>query len=117
VIHAIQDLRECLQDGPTFEVGVIEESHEHSAYSETSIMEGHTKKWVYSGQPKRIATVFLNLDMEKKSLEILPGGKILLATPGFSLRRKVFHFKADSIFPFFSVNCPHCSLTFCIMNL
>ena len=111
VRHAIQDAKECLQNGPAFEVGVIEASHD---YSEASIFEGHTKKWVYSEQPRRIATVFLKLDMERKSLEVLPGGKILVATPKFSVRRKVFNIGADSVFPFFSVNCPHCSLTFSV---
>jgi hypothetical protein len=80
-----------------------------------------TKKWVYSGPAKKITNVFLNLDMGQKSLEIFPGGKFLVATSKFSLRRKVkadvvFHMKADVVFPFFSVNCPHCSLTFCKMN-
>jgi hypothetical protein len=75
-----------------------------------------TKKWVYSGAAKKITNVFFNLDMGQKALEILPGGKFLVATSKFSLRRKVFHIKADVVFPFFSVNCPHCSLTFCNMN-
>ena len=69
-----------------------------------------TKKWVYSGSAKKITNVFLNLDMGQKSLKILPGGKILVATSKFSLRRKAFHVNTDMVFPFFSVNCPHCSL-------
>ena len=74
-----------------------------------------TKKWVYSGPAKKITNVFLNLDMGQKSLEIFPGGKFWVATSMFS-RPNVFHMKADVVFPFFSVNCPHCSLTFCKMN-
>ena len=74
-----------------------------------------TKKWVYSGAAKKITNVFLNLDMGQKSLKIFPGGKFLVATSMFS-RPNVFHMNADVVFPFFSVNCPHCSLTFCKMN-
>ena len=104
--HEIKDANECSEEGATFEVGVIEKNDE---YSEASIKNGTTKKWVYSAPSRRFANVFLNLNMEKKSLEILPGGK-------FSFRRKTFHVEADSVLPFFSVNCPHCSLTFCKIN-
>ena len=69
-----------------------------------------TKNWVYSGQAKKITNVVLNLDMGKQSLEILPCRKGLVATSMFSFLRKVFHVDADVVFPFFSVNCPHCSL-------
>ena len=113
ISHEIQDAEECLEKGATFEVGVIEASGD---YSEVSVVNEVTKKWVYSGQAKKISSVFLNLDMAKRSLEVLPGGRILVATSKFSIRRKVFHLRADSVFPFFSVNCPHCSLTFCEMN-
>ncbi|CAB4036397.1 Hypothetical predicted protein [Paramuricea clavata] len=103
VSHAVQDAEECLQDpeDPTFEVGVIEAGGD---YSEASIVDEITKKWVYSGPAKNITTVFLNLDMGRKSLAISPGRS------KFSFRRKVFHVNADVVFPFFSVNCPHCSL-------
>ena len=77
VSHVIQDNQECCEEGATFEVGVIEEKDE---YSETNVKKGTTKKWVYSGPARRVANVFLNLDMGKKSLEILPGGKILFAS-------------------------------------
>ena len=83
VSHVIQDNQECCEEGATFEVGIIEENDE---YSETNVKKGTTKKWVYSGPARRVANVFLNLDMGKKSLEILPGGKILFA----SFRRKTF---------------------------
>ncbi len=104
ISHEIQDAEECLEKDATFEVGVIEAGGD---YSEVSVVNEVTKKWVYSGPAKKISSVFLNLDMEKKSLEVLPER---------SIRRKVFHLEADSVFPFFSVNCPHCSLTFCEMN-
>ena len=109
VSHEMQDDQECSEEGATFEVGVIEEIDK---YSKENIKKGTTKKWVYSGAARKVSNVFLNLDMGKKSLQILPGGKILPA----SFRRKTFHVKADTVFPFFSVNCPHCSLTFCKMN-
>ena len=111
--HEIKDANECSEEGATFEVGVIEENDE---YCEASIKNGTTKKWVYSAPSRTVPNVFLNLDMEKKSLEILPGGKIFVATSKFSFFRKTFYVKADSVLPFFSVNCPHCSLTFCKIN-
>ena len=73
-------------------------------------MDEITKKWVYSKPVKKITNVLLNLDMEKKSLAVLPGRKGLVATSMFSFRRKALHVNADVVFPFFSVNCPHCSL-------
>ena len=73
-------------------------------------MDEFTKKWVYCGPAKKITNVFLNLDMGKKSLAVLPGRKGLAATSKFSFLRKAFHVNADVVFPFFSVNCPHCSL-------
>ena len=69
-----------------------------------------TKNWLYSGQAEKITNVLLNLDMGKKSLEILPARTGLAATSKFSFRRKVLHVNADVVFPFFSVNCPPCSL-------
>jgi hypothetical protein len=69
-----------------------------------------TKKWVYSKPAKKITNVLLNLDMEKKSLAVLAEKKGLVATPKFNFRRKALHVNADVVFPFFSVNCPHCSL-------
>ncbi|CAB4004707.1 Hypothetical predicted protein [Paramuricea clavata] len=109
VSHAVQDAEECFQDpeGPTFEVGVIEVDED---YSEATIEDEITKKWVYSGPAKKITNVLLNLDMEKKSLSAFPARKGLVATSKFSLRRKALHVNADVVFPFFSVNCPHYSL-------
>ena len=106
VSHALEGAEECFHDaeGPTFGVGVIEAGDD---YSEASIVYEVTKNWVYSGQAKKITNVVLNLDMEKQSLEILPGRKGLVAT---LKSKKVFHVNADVVFPFFSVNCPHCSL-------
>ena len=63
-----------------------------------------TKKWVYSGPAKKITNVFLNLDMGRKSLAVSPGRSKSI------FRRKVFQMDTDVVFPFFSVNCPHCSL-------
>ena len=110
VSHEIQDTKECSEEDAIFEVGIIEKTDE---YSKENIEKGTTKKWVYSGPARKISNVFLNLDMEKKSLEILPGGRILRATSKFSVRRKAFHVKADSVFPFFAVNCPHCMIIHC----
>ena len=106
VSHALEGAEECFHDAeaPTFGVGVIEAGDD---YSEASIVYEVTKNWVYSGQAKKITNVVLNLDMEKQSLEILPGRKGLVAT---LKSKKVFHVNADVVFPFFSVNCPHCSL-------
>ncbi len=106
ISHEIQDAEECFEKGATFEVGVIEAGGD---FSEISVVNEVTKKWVYSRAIKRFSGASLYLDMARKSLEVLPGGK-------FSIRRKVFGVEADSVFPFFSVNCPHCSLTFCTMN-
>ena len=69
-----------------------------------------TKTWVFSGPAKKITNVLLNLDMEEKSLSALAARKGLVATSKFSFRRKALHVNADVVFPFFSVNCPHCSL-------
>ena len=112
VSHEIQDAQECSEEGATFEVGVMEV---HDEYSETNIKSDITKKWVYSGSTRRVANVSLSLDMTKKSLEILPGGRNRLGTSKLSFRwkSKTHEVNADSVFPFFSVNCPHCSLTLC----
>ena len=70
ISHAVQDAEECLLESPTFEVGVIEANGD---YSTESIEEHSTRKWVYAGPAKKISTVVLKLDMEKKSLVFLPG--------------------------------------------
>ena len=75
VSHVIQDDQECSKEGATFEVCVIEENDE---YSETNVKKGTTKKWVYSGPARRVANVFLNLDMGKTSLEFCLAGKFCL---------------------------------------
>ena len=105
----IQDAQQCSTQCATFEVGVIEVKDE---YYELSIVSGITKKWVYSGSAKKVANVFLILDMAKKSLEILPEKRNVHATSKLSFRRqtKTYEVKADSVFPFFSMNCPHSSL-------
>ncbi|CAB4001104.1 Hypothetical predicted protein [Paramuricea clavata] len=109
VSYALEGAEECFHDteGPTFGVGVVEAGDD---YSEASIVHEVTKNWIYSGQAEKITNVVLNLDMGKQSLEILPGRKGLVATSKFSFLRKVFHVNADVVFPFFAVNCPHCSL-------
>ena len=98
VRHEIQDAKECSQERATFEVGVIEENNE---YSEENIKNNTIKKWVYSGSAGKVANIFVILDMDKKSLDI----------SSRRFRWKTFRVTADSVFPFFSVNCPHCSLT------
>ena len=108
--HETQDANECSEEGATFEVGVIEVNDE---YCEASIKNGTTKKWVYSGSSGTVASVSLYLHMEKKSLKIFPGRKGLVGKSKFSFCQKTLHVKADSVFPFFSVNCPHCSLAIC----
>ncbi|XP_028399228.1 tripartite motif-containing protein 45-like isoform X2 [Dendronephthya gigantea] len=110
--HEVQDVAECFQEGPTIEVGVIEKDED---YSETRVTNGTIKKWIYSGPGKSIANVFLNLDMGRKCLEVLPRGRFSLSK-AFSHRRKTFNVNANSVLPFFSVNCPHCSLTFFMKN-
>lgn len=108
VSHAVQNTEDCSLEEPIFEVGVIEASDD---YSEANIRHGKTVKWVYSGKAKHIAHILLNLDIHKKSLQVSPGGNILGARSKFSFRQKTFDVNAHTVFPFFSVNCPHCSLT------
>ena len=100
VTHEIQDAKECSEEGATFEVGVIEANDE---YSEEDIKNDTTKKWVDCGLAKKDTNVSLILDMEKKSLY----------TSQRRFRWKTLQVEADSVFPFFSVNCPHCSITLC----
>lgn len=100
------DAEECNEEGVAFEVGIIGAKDK---YSEDDVKNDATEKWVYSGMAKKDTHVFLNLDMGKKSLEILPGHS---APTKFSIRRKTFEVKADSVFPFFSVNSPNYTLTF-----
>ena len=108
ISHAVQDSAECLLDSPTFEVGVIDASVSNST---KSMEEKWTKKWVYEGPAKKITTVVLNVDMEGKSLIVIPSGRTWGATFRPSLRQKTFCNIANAVLPFFSVNCPHCRLT------
>ena len=103
----MQDAEECPEEVVTFEVGIIEAINDK--YSEENVKNDTTKKWVYSGLAKKDTHVFLILDMGKKSLEILPRQS---ARKKFSIRRKTFEVKANSVFPFFSVNSPNYTLTF-----
>ena len=109
--HEVQSSDEC--QGATFEVGIIDDSND---YSEESVKSGKTKKWVYSEHPNKIRNVFIELDMDKKHLTTRASGKIIKATSKFSIRRKTFEVTSNKVFPFFSVNCLHCSLTFCRIN-
>ena len=112
VIHEVQDVEECFEEGPIIEVGVIEESEN---YPEARVTNGEIKRWIYAGKGNKIVDVFLNLDMDKKRLEILPNRKFSLKN-SLRIRRKTFDVDVKSVLPFFSVNCPHCSLTFFMIN-
>ena len=110
VCHEIKDAKQCPKEGAGFEIGVIETSDE---YSEENVKNDIIKKWVYSGSARKVANVTLNLDMEKNFL------KISHDTPNFARHatsKLKFYRKTDSVFPFFSVNSPHCSLTICKIN-
>ena len=100
VCHEIQDAKECSEERAIFEVGVIEANDE---YSKENVKNDTIKKWVYRGQTKKDINVSLILDMEKRTLQ----------TSQKRIRWKTLNVKADSVFPFFSVNCPHCSITLC----
>ena len=109
--HEVQSSDEC--QGATFEVGIIDDSND---YSEESVKSGKTNKWVYSEYSNKIRNVFVELDMEKRHLTTRASGKIIIATSKFGIRGKRFEVTSNKVFPFFSVNCPHCSLTFCRIN-
>ena len=112
VQHDVQSSDECRDGGAcTFEVGVIEDSED---YSEESVKNGKTKKWVYSECSNKIRYVYLKL--EKRNLTTRGSGKIVMATRNFSIRGKTLKVTSEKAFAFFSVNCPHCTLTFYKIN-
>ena len=109
VCHEINDAKQCPKEGARFEIGVIETSDE---YSEENVKNDIIKKWVSSGSARKVVNVTLNLDMEKNVLKISHDPPKNL----FARSKLKFCRKTDSVFPFFSVNCPHCSLTICKIN-